>query len=108
MWLRTYGEAIEADLLFRGVDLLDFYRGRITARRLAALIKALPPDSYTGSLARGEADNSSSSTPAPHAGAAPRCLEDIPVARSLHDAIRFVNSSDEEFAAMTDAQRRAG
>jgi hypothetical protein len=44
--LAEYGEVIEADLLrFYGVDLLGLYKGRITPRRVMALISGLPPGS---------------------------------------------------------------
>ncbi|MDY2669768.1 hypothetical protein [Schaalia hyovaginalis] len=49
-------EAIEADLLrVYGVDLLDLFRGRLTLRRLAVLVKGLPPGSQTGLLEGGPA-----------------------------------------------------
>ncbi len=51
--LREHGEAIEADLArFYGVDLRDLWRGRLTWRRLLALIRGLPADS---ALARAQA-----------------------------------------------------
>jgi hypothetical protein len=38
-----HAEAIEADLLrYYGVDLLDYHRGRLTARRLRVLLRHLP------------------------------------------------------------------
>jgi hypothetical protein len=36
---------LEIDLLRQGVDLLDFYRGTLSARRLWLLIRHLPTDS---------------------------------------------------------------
>lgn len=45
--IREHGDAIEADLAFRGFDLLDLWRGRLTARKVDVLIRGLPPDSAT-------------------------------------------------------------
>lgn len=47
MLLREYHEEIEASLLMlpTPVDLLDFWRGKITPRRLLLLIKHLPRES---------------------------------------------------------------
>lgn len=42
--LRDYGGAIEYDLLSRGIDLLDWFRGDITSRRLWSLICQLVED----------------------------------------------------------------
>lgn len=39
MLLVRHGEAIEADLLAHGVDLLDFYRGRLSIRRVWLLVQ---------------------------------------------------------------------
>lgn len=39
MLLVQHGEAVEADLLAHGVDLLDFYRGRMSSRRLSLLVE---------------------------------------------------------------------
>lgn len=53
--LTEHGEALEADLLrhYR-VDLLDLWRGRLTWRRLNALVRGLPPDSATLRAASGD------------------------------------------------------
>ena len=100
MWLRDYGEALEADLRrFYRADLLDFYRGDMSARRLAVYVKGLPPDSCTFTLAHGQ-----QSAPQ-YEGGAPdnvRYLEDIPVV-PLRDAQRFVDASGEEFSSMAKA-----
>jgi hypothetical protein len=46
---------VEADLLrFYGVDLLDYHRGRLTARRLRVLIRHLPKDAALVRAVRGE------------------------------------------------------
>jgi hypothetical protein len=46
---------VEADLLrFYGVDLLDYHRGRLTARRLRVLIRHLPRDAALVRAVRGE------------------------------------------------------
>jgi hypothetical protein len=46
---------VEADLLrFYGVDLLDHYRGRLTARRLRVLIQHLPVESALVRALHGE------------------------------------------------------
>lgn len=42
-----YHEELEIDLLGQGVDLLDFWRGTLTPRRLDLLVKHLPPGSAT-------------------------------------------------------------
>jgi hypothetical protein len=34
-------------LRFYGIDLLDLYRGRLSLRRLAVLVRQLPPESAT-------------------------------------------------------------
>lgn len=43
--MSEYHEDIEASLLTQGVDLLDFYRGSLSARRLLLLIERLPRES---------------------------------------------------------------
>jgi hypothetical protein len=44
--LGEHGDEIEADLLrFYRVDLLDFYRGTLSARRLGVLVRQLPVQS---------------------------------------------------------------
>lgn len=42
-----HGDAVEADLAFRGIDLRDLWRrgSGLTLRRLFVLLKGLPPDS---------------------------------------------------------------
>lgn len=44
--IRDHGDAVEADLAFRGIDLRDLYRpgSGLTLRRLNLLVSALPPD----------------------------------------------------------------
>lgn len=34
-------------MAYRGIDLLDLWRGRLSPRRVAVLIRGLPPDSAT-------------------------------------------------------------
>ena len=80
------------------MDLLDFYRGRMSTRKLWVRIRGLPPDSATANLA--------------HAGDAPqgeqqdqalprvRYLEDIPVAKSLREVGSFLNASGDELSQM--------
>jgi len=47
---------VEADLLrFYGVDLLDYHRGRLSARRLRVLIQHLPREAALVRAVRGEA-----------------------------------------------------
>jgi hypothetical protein len=100
VWLRLYGEELEADLAFRGHDLLDFYRGKMSARRLVTLVKGLPPDSATAQAARvSEPAGKPESAPERHL-APVRCLSDIPVARSLREVGRFVNASGDELAQL--------
>ncbi|WP_326792045.1 hypothetical protein OHA79_09595 [Streptomyces sp. NBC_00841] len=45
--IREHGEAIEADLGFRGYDLLDMWRGKLSPRKVNVLVRGLPPDSAT-------------------------------------------------------------
>jgi hypothetical protein len=45
--IREHGDAIEADLAFRGFDLLDMWRGTLSPRRVDVLVRGLPPDSAT-------------------------------------------------------------
>ncbi|MGH2375103.1 MAG: hypothetical protein ACRDIC_16750 [bacterium] len=40
----TTADALEADLLRAGVDLLDLYRGRLTFRRVCVLVAHLPAE----------------------------------------------------------------
>ncbi len=51
-----HAEALEADLLrYYGIDLLDWHRETLSARRLAALVKHLPHDSALNRELHGEA-----------------------------------------------------
>ena len=50
--IERHCEALEADLLFRGIDLRDLWRGDLTWRRLAVLVAALPPESATKTAIR--------------------------------------------------------
>ncbi len=43
--MRQFPREIEADLLFRGIDIADWHQGRMSSRRLLVLIDALPDDS---------------------------------------------------------------
>jgi hypothetical protein len=46
---------VEADLLrYYGVDLLEYYRGRLSARRLAVLIRHLPREAALVRAVRGD------------------------------------------------------
>jgi hypothetical protein len=103
--LRRYGEAIEADLAFRGVDLLDFYRGTMSARRLWALVSNLPPESATVVLSRAGEESAPQSGAEGRALAPVKCLEDIPLAPSLSEVGKFVNAGGDEF---TEMAKRAG
>lgn len=40
--LNRYAEVVEADLLDQGIDLVDFYRGRVTLRRVVVALRQLP------------------------------------------------------------------
>lgn len=52
--LDEYGDEIEADLLREyNVDVLDFYRGKLSPRRLGVLVRELSADS---SLSRAQND----------------------------------------------------
>lgn len=55
--LVRHGEAVEADLLAHGVDLLDFWRGSLSARRLWVLIESwcMEPGSATSVSIHGDA-----------------------------------------------------
>lgn len=50
--LQEHGGAIEYDLLTRGIDLHDFFTGRMTGRRLISLIKQLAEDPATNTHRR--------------------------------------------------------
>lgn len=52
--LREYAEDIEADLLFRGIDIFDWYQGKISNRRMLLLIRKLPVDSAFKTALRGD------------------------------------------------------
>lgn len=43
--MRQFPREIEADLLFRGIDIGDWHQGRMSSRRLLCLVEALPHDS---------------------------------------------------------------
>lgn len=43
--MRQFPREIEADLIFRGIDIHDWHQGRMSSRRLLCLIDALPDDS---------------------------------------------------------------
>ncbi|AON97309.1 tail assembly chaperone [Gordonia phage Hedwig] len=43
--LEQHGGEIESDLQGKGIDLVDLYRGRLTLRKIAVLIKYLPATS---------------------------------------------------------------
>jgi hypothetical protein len=44
--IRDHGDAVEADLAFRGIDFRDLYRrgSGMTLRRMGVLLRGLPPD----------------------------------------------------------------
>ncbi|WP_136244764.1 hypothetical protein [Mycobacterium intracellulare] len=52
--LAEHAEEIEADLYYRGIDIFDWYQGRISDRRMLALIKHLPEDSAFKTAARDD------------------------------------------------------
>lgn len=43
--------------MFRGVDLLDLWRGRLSPRRVSVLVRALPDDSATKRAMRADVDD---------------------------------------------------
>lgn len=54
--MEEHAEAIEADLLRHyGVDLLDWYRGQLSSRRLRVLVEHLPAGSSFARAVNGEA-----------------------------------------------------
>ncbi len=54
--MEEHAEALEADLLRHyGVDLLGWYRGELSSRRLAVLVRHLPRDSAFRLAHEGEA-----------------------------------------------------
>ncbi|MGK4584545.1 hypothetical protein [Kitasatospora sp. HPMI-4] len=62
MLLSEHAEAIEADLLrYYRLDLLDYHRGSMSARRLRVLVRHLPEDSALGRALR--ASGAGESTP---------------------------------------------
>ncbi|WP_327712374.1 hypothetical protein OG912_32140 [Streptomyces sp. NBC_00464] len=52
-------------MAFRGIDLLDVYRGRLSLRRLRVLIQHLPPESATKTALRNASPEPDPSAPAP-------------------------------------------
>lgn len=44
VYMRQFPREIEADLLFKGIDIGDWHRGTMSSRRLLVLIDALPED----------------------------------------------------------------
>lgn len=103
--MRRYGEEIEADLdrYYNGMDLLDFYRGRLSARTVWVRVRMLPPDSATVSAAKAAepSEPTRRDQQAKPAALAPvRCLSDIPVAGSLREVGKFLNASNDEFSQM--------
>jgi hypothetical protein len=50
--LEQHGEAVEADLAFRGIDLRGLWTGELTWRRLGVLVANLPPESATQTVMR--------------------------------------------------------
>lgn len=70
---------------------MDFYRGRISARKLWVLVQNLPPDSLTATLAhpRSERDEGEPAEGGPASSVT--YLEDIPLAKSMADVGKFVN-----------------
>lgn len=50
--IAQHGDAVEADLAFRGIDLRDLWRGDLTWRRVAVLVAALPAESATKTAVR--------------------------------------------------------
>lgn len=81
----------------------------MTARRLWSLVYYLPKDAATTfCMAEDHQEDSGQSQPATgdrHLQPA-RCLEDIPVARSMAEVAKFVNSSADEFS--TEFGQQAG
>jgi hypothetical protein len=54
-FLADHGAAVEADLLrYYRVDLTDLYRGRLSPRRVAVLVAALPADASTVEAVHGD------------------------------------------------------
>ena len=50
-----HGEAVEADLLREyGVDILDWYAGKVSTRRVLNLIRRLPAQSNTARATEGD------------------------------------------------------
>lgn len=56
--LRDHGDAVEADLAFRGIDLRDLWRpgSGLTLRRLHVLVRALPPEALLWAVMREAED----------------------------------------------------
>ena len=69
----------------------------MTARRLYVLLRGLPPDSATANAAHAAQAAPKSDRPAERHLAPVKTLSDIPVAGSLSEAGRFVNSGNDEF-----------
>lgn len=52
--LRHHSDALEADLLDKGLDLLDYWRGTLSLRRLLVIYRHLPPESATRQVEHGK------------------------------------------------------
>lgn len=56
--LSKHAKAVEADLLrYFSIDLMDLWRGRLSFRRLAVLIRYLPSESWTQTALRDEREH---------------------------------------------------
>ncbi|CAM3624598.1 hypothetical protein GCM10009799_05930 [Nocardiopsis rhodophaea] len=98
--IRTHPDAVEADLArYYRIELADLWRGRLTLRRLAVLVRHLPTDSATYRALGGDgwtlgnylqADLVHAMTGQPHP-ADPRVKQ----------------AEDEKRARLAEAQRRA-
>lgn len=63
--IREHGDAVEADLAFRGIDLRDLNRrgSGMTLRRLLVLIRALPPGAVLWAVMREAEEKAHKPTP---------------------------------------------
>ncbi len=122
--MHNHGETVEADFAhyYPGIDLLDFYRGKMSVRKLWVLVQGLPFNSKTarrlhgldsalddwtltdillGRLLEAWSEEGTevvprSTLPTIPTAAAPRQKE-IPIV-SLSEAMGFVNSDPDTFA----------
>ena len=96
--LDEHWEAVEADLAFKGIDLSDVWRGTLSFRRLAVLLRGLPQESlYKAALWDGMTPEDRKALPEPK-GYGPWSREALQLAR-VGDALDWLVWSKTEDGA---------